>query len=142
MNQLKVNQRLTIASLHEQGWSKRKIARELALDRATVRKYLAGSTSKSPTPHTGSITLPESKSPTHPHIGSPVHPGPASVCDPWEEPIDKAWQAGLSVQRIYQDLVAEHQFPGSYHAVRRFVRRRHGKAAELPFRRMEVAPGQ
>jgi transposase len=48
----------------------------------------------------------------------------------------------LSVQRIYQDLVAEHQFAGSYHAVRRFVRRRHGTPAELPFRRMEVAPGQ
>lgn len=37
MHQLKVNQRQTIVSLHEQGWSKRKIARELALDRATVR---------------------------------------------------------------------------------------------------------
>jgi transposase len=46
------------------------------------------------------------------------------------------------MQRIYQDLVAEHEFAGSYYAVRRFVRRRHGAAAELPFRRMEVAPGQ
>jgi transposase len=141
MNQLKVNQRQTIVSLHEQGWSKRKIARELALDRATVRKYLAGSTAKPPTPHTGSETDAESKSPT-PHLGSAVVPGPASICDPWGEQIGKAWQTGLSVQRIYQDLVAEHQFAGSYHAVRRFVRRRHGTAAELPFRRMECAPGQ
>ena len=141
MNQLKVNQRQTIVSLHEQGWSKRKIARELGLDRATVRKYLADSTAKSPTPHTGSETHAESKSPT-PHIGSAVVPGPASVCDPWGEQIGKAWQAGLSVQRIYQDLVAEHQFTGSYYAVRRFVLRWHGTAAELPFRRMEVAPGQ
>ena len=52
-----------------------------------------------------------------------------------------AFQAGLSVQRIYQDLVVEHQFAGSYHAVRRFVRRQHG-GAELPFRRMECALGQ
>ncbi len=141
MNQLKVNQRQTIVSLREQGWSKRKIARELALDRATVRKYLAGAIAKSPTPHTGSETGTESTSPT-PHLGSAVGPGPASVCDRWGEAIAKAWQAGLSVQRIYQDLVAEHQFAGSYHAVRRFVRRRHGTPAELPFRRMEVAPGQ
>ncbi len=138
MNQLKVNQRQAIISLREQGWSKRRIARELALDRATVRKYLAA---ESPTPHTGSQTDAEAKSPT-PHLGSAVVPSPASVCDPWGQQIGKAWQAGLSVQRIYQDLVAEHQLTGSYHAVRRFVRRRHGTPAELPFRRMECAPGQ
>lgn len=138
MNQLKVNQRQSIIVLREQGWSKRRIARELNLDRATVRKYLAA---KSPTPHTGSESASDPKSPT-PHPGSAVVPSPVSVCDPWREEIDRGWQAGLSVQRIYQDLVAEHQFAGSYHAVRRFVRRRHGTAAELPFRRMEVAPGQ
>jgi transposase len=125
MNQLKVNLQQSIVALFEQGWSKRRIARELALDRATVRKYLAGAIPKSPTPQTG----------------SPPTPRPASVCDPWGEQIEAAWQAGLSVQRIYQDLVVEHEFAGSYHAVRRFVRRRQG-VAELPFRRMECAPGQ
>jgi hypothetical protein len=39
MNQLKVNRQQSIVALFEQGWSKRRIARELALDRATVRKY-------------------------------------------------------------------------------------------------------
>jgi transposase len=46
----------------------------------------------------------------------------------------------LSVQRIYQDLVAEHQFAGSYDSVWRFVRKRQ-PALDLPFRRMEVEPG-
>ena len=155
MNQLKVNQQHTIIALHEQGWSKRRIARELALDRATVRKYLAASAakpatlqtgsgqaegSKSPTPHTGSAEVTEAKPPT-PQTGSDSKSGPASLCDPWREPIAAAFQAGLSVQRIYQDLVVEHQFTGSYHAVRRFVRRQHG-GAELPFRRMECEAGQ
>jgi len=63
MNQLKVNRQHTIVSLFEQGWSKRRIARELALDRATVRKYLAGVTPKSPTPQTGSAQTTEAKSP-------------------------------------------------------------------------------
>lgn len=154
MNQLKVNQTQSIEALHGQGWSKRRIARELGLDRATVRKYLAGlgtkpatpqtgsgetAAAKSPAPQTGSAGVPESKSPTHPQTG---FPGPASLCDPWREEIALAWQAGLSVQRIYQDLVAGHQFGGSYHAVRRFVLRQHGGGAELPFRRMECAPGQ
>jgi DNA-binding NarL/FixJ family response regulator len=52
MYQLKVNQQQTIVALRLQGWSKRRIARELALDRATVRKYLAQAASKSPTPQT------------------------------------------------------------------------------------------
>ena len=142
MNQLKVNQRQTIVSLREQGWSKRKIARELALDRATVRKYLAGVTPKSPAPQTGSAETSEAKSPTHPQTGSVSKLGPASLCDPWHAQIQTAFQAGLSVQRIYQDLVVEHQFAGSYHAVRRFVLRHHGAVAELPFRRMECEAGQ
>jgi hypothetical protein len=41
MYQLKENQQQSIRTLHEQGWSKRRIAWEPGLDRATVRKYLA-----------------------------------------------------------------------------------------------------
>jgi transposase len=140
MNQLKVNRQHTIVSLFEQGWSKRRIARELALDRATVRKYLAGVTPKPPTPQTGSAEATEAKSPTHPQTGSDSKLGPASLCDPWRDQIASAFEAGLSVQRIYQDLLVEHQFTGSYHAVRRFVLRHHG-GAELPFRRMECEAG-
>src|SRR5262249_48794934 len=45
----------------------------------------------------------------------------------------------LSSQRIYQDLVSEHGFAGSYYSVRRFVGRL-GPRSELPVRRMECAP--
>ena len=38
MNRLKVKDQQTMIALHEQGWSKRKIARELGLDRVTVRR--------------------------------------------------------------------------------------------------------
>lgn len=141
MNQLKVNQQHTIVSLFEQGWSKRKIARELGMDRATVRKYLAGVSAKSPTPQTGSIDDNQSKSPTPPQTGSGTISGPASLCDPFAEGIDQSFKDGLSVQRIYQDLVTEHQFTGSYFAVRRFILRRHA-VMDLPFRRMECSPGQ
>lgn len=160
MNQLKVNQQQSILLLHERGWSRRRIARELALDRGTVRKYLAAAAPKPATnPHTGSDPEAASKSPrnphlgsgaepaakpaTHPnpHIGSTARPGPVSVCEPWRSQIEHGLAQGLSVQRLYQDLVTEHQFTGSYHAVRRFAVRLVGKA-ELPFRRMECAPGQ
>jgi transposase len=139
MYQLKVNQQQSIRTLHEQGWSKRRIARELGLDRATVRKYLAG-ISNPATPQLGPGEAGLSKSAT-PHTGSVILSGPASLCDPWREEIERALERGLSIQRIYQDLVTERQFVGSYYAVRRFVLRRVG-SQELPFRRMECAPGQ
>ena len=140
MYQLKVNQQQSIVGLHAQGWSKRRIARELGLDRSTVRKYLAG-ISKSPAPQTGLIDVDPSKPATDPHTGSAALCGPASLCEPWREQIEQALERGLSIQRIYQDLVTEWQFAGSYYAVRRFVLRRVG-SQELPFRRMECAPGQ
>lgn len=156
MNQLKVNEQQTIVRLHQQGWSKRRIARELGMDRATVRRYLAGKEPKSPTPQTGSADpgdskpptpqtgsseVSDSKSPTNPHTGSPCGFGPESLCEPWKEQIEKWLQQGLSIQRIYQDLVLERQFAGSYYSVRRFVLRHHD-AVELPFRRMECEAGQ
>jgi transposase len=55
--------------------------------------------------------------------------------------IEQALLAGLSAQRIYQDLVAGHDFTGSYDSVKRFVRQL-AQRTELPFRRMECAPGQ
>src|SRR6266550_4898738 len=139
MYQLKVNLQQSIRTLHKQGWSKRRIARELDLDRATVRKYLAG-ISDPATPQPGSGDPGPSKSPTS-HTGSAILSGPASLCDPWREEIEQALERGLSIQRIYQDLVVERQFAGSYFAVRRFVLRR-VSSQELPFRRMESAPGR
>lgn len=136
MNQLKVNQQQSIIALFEQGWSKRRIARELGLDRLTVRRYLAVAAAKSPTPRTGSDEAAQAKSPANPRTGS----GPESLCGPHQPAIKAALEAGLSVQRIYQDLVAAHGFAGSYDSVWRFVRKL-APGQELPFRRMEVEPG-
>lgn len=141
MYQLKVNQQQSIIALHEQGWSGRRIARELGLDRGTVGKYLAGNSKSATNPQTGSGVADPPKPATNPQAGSVTVPGPASLCDPWREQIEAALERGLSIQRIYQDLVVERQFAGSYFSVRRFVLRR-VDAQELPFRRMECAPGQ
>jgi transposase len=141
MYQLKVNQQQNIVALRQQGWSKRRIARELDVDRATVRKYLAEADSKSPTPQTGSTESLLPESPTNPQTGKSATSGPASLCEPWREQIERGLAQGLSIQRIHQDLVAEREFAGSYFAVRRFVLR--GMSSQqLPFRRMECAPGQ
>ena len=74
---------------------------------------------------------------TNPTLGNA---GPASLCEPWRDAIQRKLDAGLCAARIWQDLAADHGFGGSYSSVKRFVRRL-GNVSELPFRRMECAPG-
>jgi transposase len=64
-----------------------------------------------------------------------------SACEPYREVILAKLEQGLTAQRIWQDLVAEHGLAAQYHSVRRYVRKL-GQTTPLPFRRMECAPGE
>jgi transposase len=153
MNQLKVHLPPSIQSLAAAGWSQRKIARELTLDRATVAKYLraaaaakpaistpgsTGALEAGPAPPVAADLVLAAKPATPATLGS--KPGRDSLCAAFAKVIDPWLLAGLSAQRIYQDLVGDHSFTGSYQSVKRFVRRR-TQTLELPFRRLEVAAG-
>jgi transposase len=140
MNQLNVSLQHSIATLAANGWSARRIARELGVHRETVGRYLRPPqpVSKPAIVPTGSPEAPDSKPAIVP-AGSKL--GRTSQCAPLARVIEQRLLAGLSAQRIYQDLVAEHGFTGGYDAVKRFVRRL-AQEVEPPFRRMECAPGQ
>lgn len=140
MNQLNVSLQHSIATLAANGWSARKIARELGVHRETVSRYLRRPepVSKPAIPPTGSLEVADSKPAIVP-AGSKA--GRISQCAPLAAVIEQGLLAGLSAQRIYQDLIAEHGFTGAYDAVKRFVRRL-ARRVEPPFRRMECAPGQ
>ncbi|MGD0815909.1 MAG: IS21 family transposase [Verrucomicrobiota bacterium] len=149
MNQLKLSQQQSILTLHKAGWSNRAIARELHLNRETVAKYLrvqnapSAETTRGTGPPKPAISTPGSwldtaAKPAISTAGSVA--GRKSGCAAWEEQITTALEKGLSAQRIYQDLVTEYQFIGSYQSVKRFVRRL-GAATPLPWRRMECEPG-
>jgi transposase len=127
MNQLKMDIQQTISTLSRGGWSQRRIARELGIDRETVARY-----------RRLARQLAEPKPAISP-AGS--KPGRASHCEPFESFIKAGLDARLSAQRIYQDLVSEQKFVGSYDSVKRFVRQLQ-QANPLPFRRMETEPGQ
>lgn len=75
-----------------------------------------------------------------PDGGPATEAGRQSLCEPLREIIEPKLEAGLSAQRIWQDLVSEHGFEGSDQSVRRFCRRMRDRLP-LPFRRMECAPG-
>ena len=134
-NELKMARINALLHLAEQGWSHRRIARELGVHRETVARHirLAAEGSKPAIPTAGSG---ESK----PAISTTGSVGRRSICEPFEQQIKDGLSKGLSAIRIHEDLVADHEFAGSYESVKRFVRRL-GQRTPTAFRRMECAPG-
>jgi transposase len=133
-----------ILTLKQRGWSQRRIARELGIDRETVARYVHLHQAE-PKPATNAPTGSEDSKPANAPTGSADQAieksGPESQCEPFRQVIQDKLQIGLTRQRIYQDLKDEHGFEGSYYSVRRFVRRL-GQDRPIPFRRMECLPGE
>jgi transposase len=147
-NQLKVALIKSIQSLRAQRWSFRRIARELGIHRETVARYVRLAEAKpakaplgSGAPDSGSASeagvAPTAAEPAKALFGSAVG---HSTCEPWREIILAKLDAGLSAQRIFQDVTSEAGFAGSYHSVRRFVAKFRSRSA-LPFRRLECVAG-
>jgi transposase len=151
-NVLKVNLRTAIYSLTERGWSQRRIARELGVNRETVGRYLlarakpaiptAGSEERGETKPAISTAGDEEPGKSKPAIstaGKGV--GRRSQCGPLAEVIAAKVESGLSAQRIFQDVAAEHGFTDSYESVKRFVRKLRARQPERVWR-LEGQPGE
>jgi len=160
-NYLTMAQVQTVLQLKDRGWSNRRIERELGIHRETVARYLRlreqqSGNSDPPEPRSAQASDGQSASaatgaplgdskPAKAPPGSEddsisIPPGSTSQCLGYHELIVPMLQQELSAQRIYQDLVADHDFSGSYYSVRRYL----GKLRQinpLPFRRMECSPG-
>jgi len=132
-NRLKMALVHAILTLNELGWSQRRIAQVLGIDRETVARYVHAPPAEAK-PATNPI--PGSEPPAPAQL-----PGPESHCEPFRAIIEGKLQQGLTGQRIYQDLVEGHGFTASYSSVRRFLQRL-DRSRPLPFRRLEVLPGE
>ena len=119
-NIIKMEIQQSIKLLKSKGLSDHRIARELAINRRTVKRY--ASDSKCTNSHTGKR-------------------GPVSQCEPHRDRIKEAYHAGLSIERIHQDLKTAYGFTGSYHSIRRFVKTLEVDTPER-IHRMECEPGQ
>ena len=117
-NVLKVSLLAAIYSLHDKGWSRRRIARELGLNRETVGRYLRLA---KPAISTAGFEEPCQAKPAISTTGTMA--GRKSQCEPLAEAILAKVEVGLSARRIYQDLVEENGFADSYESVKRFVRK-------------------
>lgn len=163
-NCIRMGMKQSILVLRQQGWSYREIAKRLGLHRETVSRYVresqaagaasaaacgerrpgivAAGTGDRDGPKPAIVTAGNCDSaPSKPAIVTPGNPGQRSKCEPLGDVIDGMLDLGLTAQRIYQDLVLDHGFAGSYSSVKRFVRRR-AAMSPLPFRRMECLPGE
>ena len=93
-NLIKMEQQEAITGLKAQGWSDRKIAKELDLHRRTVKRY---GESKCTLAQAGKV-------------------GIKSLCLVHESEIKAWYESGLSIERIHADLKLKHDFKGSYHS--------------------------
>jgi transposase len=135
-NQIKMATRDSIYALYERGWSQRRIARELGLDRETVGRHLrlrvAGAEP--------AIT-PAGSAGAKPAITPLGWLGRPSACRGHHAAILEGIDAGLTAQRIFQDLRTDHGFDGSYDSVKRYVRRLTAGGGPR-ITRMECDPGE
>ena len=163
-NRLKMAEAQSIIALARMGWSYRRIAAEVGVDRDTVSRHVRAaregrgnpdpSDANAATPITGSVpaggAAPDANAAIPipgsggPRAGAPA--GQRSRCEPFRDIILPKLGQGLTAQRIWQDLRDEHGFADSYQSVQRFVKRlgvggAGGGGSPLPFRRMECAPG-
>jgi len=114
---------MTIEVLHERGLSNRAIARQLGVHEHAVRYRLRRQVS-------GALDGRREK---------------PFAAQPWGEAIAHWMQTqsdrGVNLQALYEWLVAEHAYSGSYKAVQRFVRAKHPKPRLRVRRRVETPPG-
>ena len=158
-----------IFSLFTQHWSIRKISNSIGLHRATVRRYrnewlrlqqrkqkentasptLSGTENSPPKP-VQSIPPGENKVPTEGvvHFEVPTDPlledkkpSPKSKAAVFHRIIEEKLQNGQHARSIFQDLVCEQAYPGSYDSVKRYVRKLRAKTPAI-FARIETPPGE
>jgi transposase len=147
-NQLRMATVQTVLTLHRQGWSHRRIARELGIHRETVARYVRMDQEGAIPAHPPSgadppkpANAPLGSDASKPANAPPGSAGRISDCTPFHEVILEKLALGLSSVRIHQDLIAEHAADLSYHSVKRYCRRLKA-TTPLPFRRLECAPGE
>jgi transposase len=111
---------MDIRALHRQGLTYAEIGRLVGRDRRTVKRYLVAGAQ-----------------PVYRRRRAP------SMLDPFKPLIDQrlAREPRLLATRIYQDLVRDHGFTGSYQTVRRYVERARPRPHPELERRFETAPG-
>jgi len=152
-NKLTVHEQETIRNLARLGWKIRRIARELGVSRNTVREYVRAVPGPDAIAPPGAPALSGSDGPFQidplstsgsgqiDPLSTPGKIGRKGLCQDHAGLILKKVEAGLSAQRIYQDLKLEVGFAGSYQSVKRHVGKLRRVHPQL-ISRLEVQPAE
>ncbi|MBV8896947.1 MAG: IS21 family transposase [Acidobacteriaceae bacterium] len=135
-NVLSDEKKKQVIALGQLGWSLRRIEKATGVRRETATGYLKAA-SVAVRPPGGWGKLPPAKPANNPTTDSGADssvanveaqhpPGPPSDCDPYRETIELGLSRGRNAMAIWQDLVDQHGFSGSYQSVKRFVRKLRG----------------
>lgn len=142
-----------IRALSAAGWSQRKIANHLKINRRTVAFYLAGNTDKTaetdPDDKNSNCTISTAGSDAPEPGQNPAKipakssPGRRSHCEPFRNLITAGLEKGQTADLIWRDLKSDHGFTHSYESVKRFVRKlRETSTVIEPVQRLECLPGE
>ncbi len=143
-NVLDDEKRQQIVGLGRAGWTVRRIAKAIGVDRATVGGYLRGAgipvrgrgrpgewaakpaitTEVSTDSRPSNPAIPRGVS-TDPSL-APTRAPSASACEIYREVITEALGRGRNARAIWQDLVDDHGCTAQYASVRRFVQKLRG----------------
>lgn len=104
-NYLQMAKRQQVLALLDLGWSFRRIETETGVRRETITRYHAALAAKAARVFAGSGTT-----------------RPWATAAAYRATIQEKLDAGLSVQRIWQDLVEEFGYSASYESVKRYAR--------------------
>ena len=144
-NVLSAEKREQIVALRRLGWSLRRIEQTTGGRRETASGYLrAAGVAVRPSggwgrlrakPANGVTTDPEAENRVLDGLTIPAPPRSSSSAELYREIIEPALMRGRNAMAIWQDLVSDHGFGGSYEAVKRFVRKLRGVRSDTSFRR-------
>lgn len=155
-NTLRMVKQQQIQSLASIGWSNRAISEHIGVDRDTVSKYrnIFQNPPKVPADdHAENQEIIDGSDENPPKVptgfSTPLPSTNSVQLRPFVAFVAKEYQKRLTAQRIYQDLVEQHDYRGGYDSVKRYVRKlrkRHRRYYErlshLPGREAQVDFGK
>ena len=164
-NRLKMVQKELLFALFAQNWSNRKINNTLGIHRKTIAQYKEEwlqieQQNSQPDPNsiqpntktenhiesTQSVPLDENKVPSGGVVHFEVPPDSKNIVSKskaavYHEVITQKIENGQQARSIYQDLVIEQEFKGSYDSIKSYIRKLKKKAPDL-YARIETPPGE
>lgn len=109
-----------IRQLAKNGWSNRRVARELKVSRGTIARQLA---------------TPDGPDKADTKVS---RPGPKSLCSRYEDHVLRMIETGFSARAILAELQEHYNFAGSYPSVLRFVKRLRVNVKVAPSRKNQA----